>query len=428
MVDFIQAFLKSSAKVTAAISIAAVPASPDGTTRLCCPLLRGCWLGGAALPPQLCTPCALVPLAMSPASHCPFLSLSPGCQEETEKTRFLECICTLCRTARHKGLLQGLDVFCHRFELTKSIKVRRHPGRGQGPPSLARCEDSVWAGANVHGHPKGTRVPLRSPASKDPSTRGGRDHAGSAGTGCWCLPGPLSQLCSAGAAGRGAQGPPVHGGAAARHGCHCRLEVPAHPSWGPLPRRSMSTCPRPRGTAPSTGVPTDPSLSLQLGGDGAGGPKEKPHTCLLHQCLLASSRRGHAGPGCFPLLPGKRWVSPQSLWAAPWLPCARRRLEIQGRSGSRFCFPPLIPSSPSRGPSHIQAFLPRGLPQAPQGSVGVLLGAGSSDPAPGSERDCRKMPPTLCPPSRPWMPWTACYACWCSALLPPASARSCTLS
>ncbi|XP_074932071.1 maestro heat-like repeat-containing protein family member 1 [Phalacrocorax aristotelis] len=44
-------------------------------------------------------------------------------KEETEKMQFLKRICTLCRAARHKGLLQGLDVFCHRFELAKSIKA-----------------------------------------------------------------------------------------------------------------------------------------------------------------------------------------------------------------------------------------------------------------------------------------------------------------
>ncbi|XP_075028767.1 uncharacterized protein LOC142092526 [Calonectris borealis] len=102
-------------------------------------------------------------------------------KEETKKVWFLECICTLCRAARHKGLLQGLDVFCHRFELAKSIK---------------------------------------------------------------------------------------------------------------------------------------------LGGDGAGGPKEKPHTCLLHQCLLASSKRGHAGPGCFSLLPDAA-----DLHQLQKCSCARKGLE-----------------------------------------------------------------------------------------------------
>ncbi|KAM6032499.1 uncharacterized protein LJ206_002324 isoform 2-T2 [Theristicus caerulescens] len=44
-------------------------------------------------------------------------------KEEMEKMRFLKCICTLCRVARHRGLLQGLGVFCHRLELAESIKV-----------------------------------------------------------------------------------------------------------------------------------------------------------------------------------------------------------------------------------------------------------------------------------------------------------------
>ena len=51
--------------------------------------------------------------------------------------QFLECICTLCRAARHKGFLQGLDAFCHRFELAESIKMRGHPaGLGKGAGSL----------------------------------------------------------------------------------------------------------------------------------------------------------------------------------------------------------------------------------------------------------------------------------------------------
>ena len=53
----------------------------------------------------------------------------------------------------------------------------------------------------------------------------------------------------------------MHGAAPASHACHRRIEVPAHPSWGPLTQRSVSTCTRPRGTAPSTTVRRAP-LSL----------------------------------------------------------------------------------------------------------------------------------------------------------------------
>ncbi|KAM6238910.1 maestro heat-like repeat-containing protein family member 7 [Spheniscus humboldti] len=37
--------------------------------------------------------------------------------------RFLETICTLCKAARRKGLSQGLNAFCRRFELAENIKV-----------------------------------------------------------------------------------------------------------------------------------------------------------------------------------------------------------------------------------------------------------------------------------------------------------------
>ena len=64
-VDFIQAFFKSSEKVTVAISIAAVPVSPDGTHWLCCLLLGALLAGQSCSPAWLCTPSTLVPLAMS---------------------------------------------------------------------------------------------------------------------------------------------------------------------------------------------------------------------------------------------------------------------------------------------------------------------------------------------------------------------------
>lgn len=51
--------------------------------------------------------------------------------------KFLDSICILCRTAKHQGLSQGLDVFCHSYELAENIKVRGHPaGLGRGARSL----------------------------------------------------------------------------------------------------------------------------------------------------------------------------------------------------------------------------------------------------------------------------------------------------
>ncbi|KAM6048645.1 uncharacterized protein LJ206_017664 isoform 2-T2 [Theristicus caerulescens] len=44
-------------------------------------------------------------------------------KEEAQRLQFLETICTLCKAARHKGLSQGLNAFCHRFELAENIKV-----------------------------------------------------------------------------------------------------------------------------------------------------------------------------------------------------------------------------------------------------------------------------------------------------------------
>ena len=51
--------------------------------------------------------------------------------------KFLESICSLCRTARHHGLSQGLDIFCHGYELAEKVKVRGHPvalGKGARTP------------------------------------------------------------------------------------------------------------------------------------------------------------------------------------------------------------------------------------------------------------------------------------------------------
>ncbi|KAM6100881.1 LOW QUALITY PROTEIN: ATPase family AAA domain-containing protein 2-like, partial [Pterocles gutturalis] len=47
---------------------------------------------------------------------------SPG-QEHGQKMEFLHSICTLCDTARRRGLSQGLDIFCHRYDLAENIKL-----------------------------------------------------------------------------------------------------------------------------------------------------------------------------------------------------------------------------------------------------------------------------------------------------------------
>ena len=139
--QFIQAFLKSSEKVNTAISMVAVPASPDRAAGPAARAAGGLLAGQSCCPQVSCT--ALQPQCSSPAGHVstfsrsPFVSLSPGCQEEAQRIRFLEIICTLCKAARRQGLSQGLNAFCHRFELAENIKVRGHPaGLGRGARSL----------------------------------------------------------------------------------------------------------------------------------------------------------------------------------------------------------------------------------------------------------------------------------------------------
>lgn len=71
--------------------------------------------------------------------------------------------------------------------------------------------------------------------------------------------------------------------------------------------------------------PTGPPLSLQLGGERAGGQNQKPPLCVFLKCLLASLRKGNATLRRFPLPQGECWLSSsslQSLWAALWSPCA----------------------------------------------------------------------------------------------------------
>ena len=79
---------------------------------------------------------------------------------------FLHSICILCRTARHLDLSQGLDIFCHSYELAENIKVRGHPaplGKGARPPGTGTLGGQRLGGARL----------------------------GSGGTGCWQLPGPI---------------------------------------------------------------------------------------------------------------------------------------------------------------------------------------------------------------------------------------------
>lgn len=56
------------------------------------------------------------------------------------KLKFLDSICTLCRSATDCGSLLGLEFFCRRYELAEKIKVRVHLRKRVGNPStLGQC-------------------------------------------------------------------------------------------------------------------------------------------------------------------------------------------------------------------------------------------------------------------------------------------------
>ncbi|XP_071658794.1 uncharacterized protein [Patagioenas fasciata] len=58
-----------------------------------------------------------------PISCSLFVSLSPGCQDEERKLKFLKSVAMLFRAATYNGLSQGLDLFCQRYKLAENIKV-----------------------------------------------------------------------------------------------------------------------------------------------------------------------------------------------------------------------------------------------------------------------------------------------------------------
>ena len=69
--------------------------------------------------------------------------------------KFLDSICILCRTAKHQGLSQGLDVFCHSYELAENIKVRGHPaplGKGARPPGTGTLGGQRLGGVRLWWH------------------------------------------------------------------------------------------------------------------------------------------------------------------------------------------------------------------------------------------------------------------------------------
>ena len=94
-------------------------------------LLEGCWLGRAAALQASRTaphPATLRSCWLWLPPHAPSWYLW-GCQDEEDKMRFLRNICTVCTTAKDKGLSEGLDIFCRRNKLAQAIMVR---GRAAG--------------------------------------------------------------------------------------------------------------------------------------------------------------------------------------------------------------------------------------------------------------------------------------------------------
>ncbi|KAM6296878.1 uncharacterized protein O3Q21_015508 [Podargus strigoides] len=49
--------------------------------------------------------------------------LSSPEKNEAQKLDFLKCISMMCKTARCRGLAQGLDIFCHRYKLAENVKA-----------------------------------------------------------------------------------------------------------------------------------------------------------------------------------------------------------------------------------------------------------------------------------------------------------------
>lgn len=98
--------------------------------RLSCPVTAAHWM--VSVP--CCSPRALVLLAMCPPSDPRGLSV-PGCQMKDNKLKFLESICTLCRSTTDCESLPGLQLLCCRYELAEQIEVRAHLGKGAGNPS-----------------------------------------------------------------------------------------------------------------------------------------------------------------------------------------------------------------------------------------------------------------------------------------------------
>ncbi|XP_063275689.1 uncharacterized protein LOC134562196 [Prinia subflava] len=85
---------------------------------LSCPVTAARWM--VAVP--CCSRRALVLLAMCPPLRHPIVSLSPGCQMKDTKLKFLESVCTPCRSATERGSLLGLELFCCRHKLAEKIE------------------------------------------------------------------------------------------------------------------------------------------------------------------------------------------------------------------------------------------------------------------------------------------------------------------
>ncbi|KAM6184404.1 maestro heat-like repeat-containing protein family member 7 [Sarcoramphus papa] len=83
-------------------------------------------------------------------------------KDEAQKMRFLQSIRTLCRAARHKGLSQGLDVFCPRDELAENIRalLQEEPRDHLRTAVRQQAMLAIAALSSAEAVPEGQTIPL----------------------------------------------------------------------------------------------------------------------------------------------------------------------------------------------------------------------------------------------------------------------------
>ncbi|KAM6184400.1 uncharacterized protein WM294_017118 [Sarcoramphus papa] len=83
-------------------------------------------------------------------------------KDEAQKMRFLQSIRTLCRATRHKGLSQGLDVFCPRDELAENIRalLQEEPRDHLRTAVRQQAMLAIAALSSAEAVPEGQTIPL----------------------------------------------------------------------------------------------------------------------------------------------------------------------------------------------------------------------------------------------------------------------------